>query len=508
MAHSAGILDLPTEILIAIFEDSTIRTDTIYYISLLCRTLHFIALPIYLRRQGMDRDLKSVVIRMRTDRRDVLSALQTALFTLQMEQITCIFPHPSCDNITHILPHLQRLREFISRLSLVQNVTLQMDDPERLCLSMCLAVGDDEALRVWAIHLEDLLNCIVRKCSNLTMMYGGQLTRSYELIPPGTPRKPGTRLSGAIQKLVGSDPKFRRVARQGSRHIKMALPSSVYNSSKLTALTIRSAILLHPPGLRWTLTALRNCPITSLTLYHNIGDPAIWTAVLPLIASSAVRLTSLELQRAEFISDTDCFDFISKLPLLTRLTISRTTSSKLRLTGPPIRLKNVEHLRAPPTVVQNLLRHPTCFPRINSIGLVWPIIDPNSGKGVFAALLSSIIQTLEARELYPSITVSVDTGICRYASFDHTNNPELSRSLDRVEVLQINAILFLFTDIPDMAAWIARFPRVRRVEIDLPQSYLDLDGDVMRSMTRMIRATEFLGRIAVNGEIYHFGLNR
>ncbi|KAJ7107166.1 hypothetical protein C8R43DRAFT_937331 [Mycena crocata] len=505
MARLAGILDLPTEILIGVFETPSIPTDAIYFVSLLCRRLHFIALPIYLRRQGMDFNLKSVVITMRSDRKDVLSALQTALFTLQTKQITCIFPHPSCTTIFPILPHLQRLRKFISRLESIKTVTLQMDAPE----SVCLAVGDDSALQAWSMHLADLLNCIVQKrCSSLSMVYGGQLSRTYELIPTRTPQNPITRLSAALQRLIGlsgsETEEFRRVARQGKTRAEVVLSPTVYNFSNLNSLTIRSAIMLLPPGLRWTLAALRNCPITSLTLYHDVVESAIWNAVLPLMASAVPGLKSLVLQRAELLSDSDCLEFLSELPQLRHLTISSTTTSELTHIGPLIglELQKLESLRAPPRYVQYFLRHPKCFPTIKSICIVWPFVYRTPDIGVFAAILTSTIHSFDARGLSPTISLSVDTSIYRSAAFREAVSPDFRRSLERIEALEIRAIPFFFTDIAEMAAWIAMLRCVQRVDIKFSPSHLDVEEDVER-IRRAIRATEFMDRITVNGESYN-----
>ncbi|KAJ6595127.1 hypothetical protein DFH09DRAFT_159014 [Mycena vulgaris] len=114
MLHPTGILDLPTEILVDILENPTFPIDTLYALASLSRRLHFIALPIYFSRHGMPSTPNSVVITMRMNRKDLLSALQIALFIPQIDSITCIFPHPSCTSIFPILPHLRRLESHCS----------------------------------------------------------------------------------------------------------------------------------------------------------------------------------------------------------------------------------------------------------------------------------------------------------------------------------------------------------------------------------------------------------
>jgi hypothetical protein len=99
-----GILDLPTEILVEILDSPTFPSETLYALALLCRRLHFLVLPMYFSRHGTISTPNSIVISMRTDRRDLLSALQTALFIPQIDTLTCIFPHPCCTGIFKLLP--------------------------------------------------------------------------------------------------------------------------------------------------------------------------------------------------------------------------------------------------------------------------------------------------------------------------------------------------------------------------------------------------------------------
>ncbi|KAJ6578193.1 hypothetical protein B0H19DRAFT_1122635 [Mycena capillaripes] len=500
MTQPTGILDLPTEILVNILEHPTFPTNTIYALALLCRRLHFIALPIYLSRHGFTPASNSVVIAMEADRPDLLTALQTALFTPQTARITCIFPHPSCTSIFPLLSHLQRLENYVSRLPSVEQVTLHLDTKG----SACLCVGDDPALRAWVGHLESLLNCIVGKqCSSLTMLHGGQFTRAYEVVRPVARTSPLQRLLSALLRRNETQV-FRRAPHQGPMRIEMG---PCHRSSKLTSLEIQSAILMVPPGLRWTLTAFRNCPITSLTLGRGVEEPIIWRVVLPLIASAARRITSLTLVEAEFLSDGDILDFVARLPRLRHLTISSRNQTELRQPerAPPIPLRSLEILRAPPRLIQPLLRHPSPVPKIKYIYLLWPEVYIAHNIDVFTSTLSTMLRTLDAHGRAPRIIVSVNTMMYRAASLTHHHpTGELRMFLDRIDTLEITAVPFFFTDIPDMVAWIALFRRVKRVEITLstlPFAEADFEQDVAR-LVGAIKATELLDKVTVNGETY------
>ncbi|KAJ6595144.1 hypothetical protein DFH09DRAFT_159175 [Mycena vulgaris] len=505
MLHPTGILDLPTEILVDILENPTFPTNTLYALALLSRRLHFIALPIYFSRHGMPSTPNSVVITMQTDRKDLLSALQIALFIPQIDSIACIFPHPSCTSIFPILPHLRRLESLIARLSSVKHVTLQLDTMG----SICLSVGDDQALRGWTSHLESLLNCIVEKrCSSLTMVHGGQFTRAYELSPPA-PCGRWTRrgLFASLLRLCSRDmpaPEFMRVSRQGQSCVEMNMPSSVSRSSHLTSLDIQSAILILPPGLHWTLAALRHCHTIPLTLGLLSVEANTWTTVLPLIASAGPNLTTIVLQGAETVPDGDILAFLSQLPLLTDVIIASKNPTSIYPYGTPIiPFRHLEQLRAPPNFIQHFLRHhPACFPQIKYICISWPIHPPSIDVVVLCALIASIISRLDARGLAPELSVSLDTMMYRYAFTSNGLNDDLRKCLDRIQALEIRVLPFFFTDVGEMGSWIAIFRSVRRVDITLLNSRpADIRLDVGR-LVKAIKPTDFLDRISVNGEVY------
>ncbi|KAF8160274.1 hypothetical protein K438DRAFT_2025864 [Mycena galopus ATCC 62051] len=98
-----------------------------------------------------------------------------------MNQVSCVFPHPSCTSIAPFVMQMKRLRTFISRLSSVEAVTLDFDISAH-AMSRCLSAGTDSVLNEWASQDGALLNCIVqRECSSLTIMNGGQLTAAHQV---------------------------------------------------------------------------------------------------------------------------------------------------------------------------------------------------------------------------------------------------------------------------------------------------------------------------------------
>ncbi|KAJ7460294.1 hypothetical protein FB451DRAFT_1371752 [Mycena latifolia] len=499
MRELAGILDLPTEILVGIFENPAFPTDTLDSLARVCRRLHFIALPLYFSRHAMDSTPNSVVITMDTEGRDLLSVLQSALFIPQTENITCVFPHPSCTSILPLLPHLRRVEAFISRLLFVKHVTLALDTPG----SVCLSVGDDQELRAWTSNLEALLNCIIKKqCNSLAVRHGGQFTRAYELCPPIPPRRRISRFLGPVEKLLATqgqarDPYgFRRVPKQGQSRVGMAMPEDVSCAAQLTSLDLESAILLLPPGLDWTLAALRSGRIASLTLHHYLVEPIIWSTVLPLIASAAPNLTTLVLLEAEGMSDIDVLVFLSQLPLIKHLTISTSRTTIIEPHGHPVvELLHLQTLRASRSFIDYFLLMPASLPNIESICILCPIAEMGLDISEFAARLAPITDALDDHGLAPKLSIAVDQRVYSFGSAVQHLSSDLRKCLARVQELEITIMPVIFSNVAEMPGWIARFPCVERVAI----RWLDAAPEEVELLVRMTKATGFLNRISVNG---------
>jgi hypothetical protein len=237
-------------------------------------------------------------------------------------------------------------------------------------------------------------------------------------------------------------------------------------------------------------------------LGHGVEDPLIWGVVLPRIAVAARNLTSLVLLQGDFIAENIILEFIARLPHLLRLTISSNTQSEIYHSGgSPIQLRHLESLRAPPTFVRHFLRHPACFPKLKSLCVLWPQLYVPSNATSLGPALAAIIQEVQAHGLAPRIAVAVSTLMYRAATVGLL--PPQYSALDRVTALEICTIPFFYTDIADMAAWIARFRHVGRLEITLSRSAAaDADFRVgVGRLVRAIKATEWLKEAVVNGEI-------
>ncbi|KAJ6480582.1 hypothetical protein C8R47DRAFT_1136229 [Mycena vitilis] len=509
MEHHAGILDLPTELILDILTRAVLPNETLLGLASLCRRLCLLVLPVYFERHGVDPNAKSVIINMRQDCRDTLQVLQTALFAPQTENITCIFPHPDCKSILPLLRHLSRLERYISRLLVVKHVTLQLDNRG----SGCLSVGGDRHLRAWASSLESLLNCIVGKgCTNLTVAYGGQFTRGYELAPPTTDHGTISRLF-SNRRLKNETHAFQRVPSQGRTRIEMALPRSSYRSSQLTSLGVHSAILLLPPALSWTLAVLRHCPITSLTLTRPAEAAIPWSTVLPLLASAGGGLTSAVLQQGDdgsFFSQADVLDnFISRLPLLRHLTLSPRMPllvSAAKIPVPEVALHHLETLRAPPVFIELLMPHADSLPKIQSVAVLWPEMHAMDSASI--ARLVAALSPILHRSTPPPLRVVLSVSATPHPLLLHPDEGDnaIWSFLGGVAELEITTGALPYTDIDATAAWIHLFPRVQRVEIafrNTPSADERRSRNVGATLTTLVKAvkpTIFLAEIEVEGE--------
>ncbi|KAF7341300.1 hypothetical protein MVEN_01866200 [Mycena venus] len=509
MVQLAGILDLPTEILVAIFDNPRVSDSTLRSLANVCRRLHFIALPVYFSRNGLTPSSDLLDLSLRSDGHDLLGVLQTALFTPETQNITCHFPHPDCTSIYPLLSHLKRLEKYISRLPSVKVVKLQLD----VAGSVCLSIGDDRALKAWTEQLERLLNCIVKKqCKSLTMEYGGQFTRSYEF----NPLSGITRLFAALPKLLSRDSgeteHFRRDPRQGHRRFEVTLPSSVHRSSRITSLEIYSPILLLPPGLRWTLTALRTCPITSLTMERREAYFIPWSIIFPLIGSAGKCLTSLTLMDpsafgrgatswdTDYFSDAEVIDFFSRLPLLRHIVVScRLKPNVSASNGPLIYLKDLETIRAPPSLIQHLLRNLSPHSNIRTICILWPEDTAAHDIGALATAFSPILQ----RPQRPRISFWVNAATPQ-STVQLEPAGDIPTFLHTIETLEITAKSYPFQQYTSTADWVAPFTGVRCVEIKLYNSQSPGYRVDIGRILKAIKPTQFLKTISINGEAYPF----
>ncbi|KAJ7624220.1 hypothetical protein DFH06DRAFT_1305128 [Mycena polygramma] len=508
-----SILDLPTELLLAIFTDTD--PQDVYSLALVCRRLHFTAMPVYFSHHGFHSSSRSVQILMHTDRRNLLTALRVALFDTPLDHISFIFSlsdrylDPIITSVTPLLEQFRRAKGFLSDFTSIRSLSLDLDHRDRLSY---LPVGGGEALRAWAKGFGELLNCIVEtQCTTLTVLHGSYFAKAFQLAPGVKPASRLRQLTSWLKTVAAREaPRFLRVSQQGVPYVAIALPRKFSRASHLTCIHIHSTTLILPPGLSWMLGVLRSCPVSQLTFSKIRVESDTWATVLPLIASTGARLTSVGFIDLH-LPEPEIMDFLPRLPNLVDITMSPSERfsdlfmREIRLSfrrAPPPHLPRLTHLRADPVSVRYLLSREGSLPALNTVTIVF---CPSSGIEDIAEILSIFVSMLATYPRVPAPLLAVATIRSTYPllSSNEEVTPDSFATLDRVQRLEVNWVItwdMVEGAIKRMVLWVAAFRRAKSVAIKLePQADV---GDMPQRLASSIVRTEFLQAIEVNGKEY------
>ncbi|KAJ7624210.1 hypothetical protein DFH06DRAFT_754293 [Mycena polygramma] len=513
-----SILDLPTELLLAIITETDLPSQDVYSLALVCRRLHFAALPVYFSRHGLPSSTRSVQITIRTDRRDLLAALRVALFDTPLDHINFIFspPDPDLDpittSVTPLIEQLQRVQGFLSDSTCIKHVSLDLD--HRDCVSY-LTAGSDDAPRAWAKGLGAVLNCILEtQCTTLTVLHGRYLAKAYELPPIVKPVSWLGRLISWVYPVTAQQPpESQRVSQHGVERIELALPREFSRVSQLTCIHIHSTTLILPLGLKWTLGVLRSCPISQITFSKIAVESDVWGSVLPLIASAAPSLTSVGFVDLEILPAPEIMAFVAQLHRLEDLAILPSDRDELprllegvlllRSRTPPPHLPHLTHLRTDPAILCHLLRGGS-LPALKDVTVSF---HPILGVGHIAQILTAISGVLaaDAHAPAPLLVVATTPSSQPLRSYGGDVPPEFSDVLDGVQRLEIDYVISTAPAVVEeaircMALRVAAFRRATSVAIKL-EPHADV-GNLPQRLASSIVRTEFLQAIEVNGRVY------
>ncbi|CAK5264441.1 unnamed protein product [Mycena citricolor] len=504
---STSLLSLPNELLIIILENPRLPSDALCSLAVLCRRLHFLALPIFFARQGMPDPSQSAFVSLSNDGADTLAALNMALFITGIQDLTCLMPHPSCDSVLPLLPHVRRLQNFIQRFRTVGRVTLQLDARN----SMCNSTGDDTALREWTRVMGGLFNALLeRRSTHLTIRYGGYLTRSYAL---SVDKSVSRRAIRAIRKLFTSEPlmagkewEFRRAPEQGRERGEVSFPSRTVDGYHLTSLTIQSAVLLTPPFLSWTLSVLRRCSPASLAISEISLEKELWGPVLFLIGQRAGEVSQLSLSELDSISDVDILGLCSRLPRLQSLTIGNNDEAP----GTPTRWQEgivpkflaLKDLVAPVEFILHILEPWDRVPYLERLTVGF------QGKSEIWRVgikLDRVCEALADRGQTPYITLSLalfsDSIVFDFDAMLKMT-PDDKKSFGAVSCLDLVVAPY---NAEQIAQWTQIFRSVKEVRLTLrsrPGAVVDDPSIDEKFLLALSRHKSFLRTVAINGKRY------
>ncbi|KAJ7721166.1 hypothetical protein DFH07DRAFT_302027 [Mycena maculata] len=476
MAELAQLLDLPTELLLLILSHPDLPSDDLLNLSVLCRRLHHLALPIYFQTHGIEDPTQRADFNILDSGRDPLAALQMALFIPVITELSCSFPHYET-SIHPLFPHIHRLRTLIARLVFVRKVTLVLDTPD----SFCGATGD--GVDTWALEFGELLNTILKRgCTSLTLRYGMFFSQAYKLRPPRLVTRPVHAFRNVVRHMK---PENELAIPEGwealqldiadTDVVSMEVDPEGCSSSTLTHFKIESSMLLLPPCFSWSLSALRHSPLTCLELYGITLPTKIWSAVLPPVAALVPALADLNLSNLYGISGIDILLFLVKLPWLKRLTIgyteySRHIQSACPDSGPIPKLHELTHLHAPSTFISHFLQKKS-LPKLESLCITprKPILGFRGMRHIGRSV-SDIVRRLEKHKLTPTLALEIyrarDSDSEMAADLAVAPGEELMRSLRAITRLIVYSDAELTgPELGTLARWIARFPALLHVSL-------------------------------------------
>ncbi|KAJ7626739.1 hypothetical protein B0H17DRAFT_560803 [Mycena rosella] len=354
--------DLPTEVLLLIFD--LLHTELLD-LSLLCRRLHFLALPIILARNSINNpcEITSLDIGAMVDSQIVLRALRVALFVPSIKHLVCIFPDPVY--IYHHLDNIRRVTRLIIKLMKVEKLSLNFV-PNKFRLG---DLGNRESYlehRIWETcycALSDLLSAVSDKsCTSLAIVGC-----------PATGRP-------AFATLFPQPP-----------------------SANITSISNLSLDVDRPPSYSWWIfAALKNSPITSLHL--TVTD----RTNLEYIANYSFFLTVLSIEGKCALRN-KVLKYLAGCPNITTLTLGSdlsgndpTTNVQLAAGATTLRLDSLVELSAPVDYIHHLSQAFERFPALERLRV---LIDNLDGVGWD---LTSLIEGV--RECYsssPAITLEI-----------------------------------------------------------------------------------------------------
>ncbi|KAJ7474903.1 hypothetical protein FB451DRAFT_1397778 [Mycena latifolia] len=381
LGQSTGVLklcDLPTEVLLLI---SDFLHNELFYLSLLCRRLHFLALPIFLARNLIENPCEVTTLDMGAieDSELVLRALTVSLFVPSIKHLVCLFPDPP-----YIYQHLDRIlgvARLVKRLDNLEHLSLNFASNHYRLGSLRQGYDEHHIRESCYCALNGLLSAISDKsCTSLTIV--------------GCPAM-GTAYAATIAQP----------------------PASITSISNLCLDVDRRPIYSW-----WLFKALEKSPITSLNL--TVTD----IASLEDIRGFATALTVLSIDSAIVYRhwSMEVVDFLARCPHIRTLALGPNLAKPPYPTNVPVKKTNLHldslvDLTAHVSYVHYFFHALDRLPVLERLRII--LEGPDSVDWAFTSLIEGV------REYYsspPSITLEI---------VDPLDMASLARSIDSISFL-------------------------------------------------------------------------
>ena len=449
------LLSLTTELLLLILDNS--HTSTLLALSRTSRRLHYLALPVYLSRHGIQ-DPASRKLVLENHAVQALPGLHTSLFFTSLDHLSYKFRgiHPQFTR------EVNQLLRFVTRLTQVDKVILDLGNIDSRSVDG-LAIASSN---LWKQDFIQLLTVILRRrCTSLTVTHGRFLNPRLPSL--SSSRSPSTLIDDSIsvirKLLLGPSP-------HGSpaSHEKVLQPIS--NADVLRELCVDADILLSYPFYDWTMMTINANPVTSLSLRIHGLHPAAWTTILTCISIPTLTHFSPETTDITFAN---LLKFFSRHPSIVDIGlhpyINHSDSGRRpKPRNPKERLlPNLASLSGNSGNIMTLLNHLRPAPQLRSISLSLSVRQRVFQTSDFENLNREIGMVIQDTR---PVTLSLRF-LVRFISDEHFGNTSKQEhhlhSFDSVQILNLSTDgHFDFTRwiTPVLLHWLSSaFPALHRI---------------------------------------------
>jgi hypothetical protein len=321
-SEQSGLLDLPNELLIPIFKD--LPSSDLLSLAFLSRRLHLLVLPAYLASIGVldDHQYSQSNISLHSKTFPALGVLRKSLYITSVAHLCCHFPTADVG----VLREVREIHRFVSRLSSIDEVTLEFD--------RYYSRRSNIALTEWTTAFGDLLKSVSDKsCKSLTLRYGDHPSLAFAPVKPDPFKRKSPWPSIIInkcRKFLGKD----RLVSVINFHLSLHPEIAAFASSNVPISIVGDHAKAVLP-----LNALTGSRITNLTLQYMKLSPQIWAAILSCITLPA--LARLHVSSCH-IAFADLASFLSRHPTISALEFryvgtDQPSSHSLKFTLPNLR---------------------------------------------------------------------------------------------------------------------------------------------------------------------------
>ncbi|KAJ8514517.1 hypothetical protein ONZ45_g7968 [Pleurotus djamor] len=486
---------LPTEVLEFVLGE--VECDGLFKLALLSRRFHYIALPLYLSRRGIkDYDHPDCTITFQSDRMRAIRAVRMALFITHVKQFSFVFGYPAETLLEEIRQATRLLQRPNLRIDAIQLNFAKLDLwglGEQLMGNTMHLVPPNE----WFTALRATLEAAaISGCKRFSVLCGQTYWLKSEDSFVGMRLSPQTRMKKFVRLVKSTVKKLVQRTPTPSQHITFSSHMQDFELSN-------SPTFLHPQMREWTIRALLNSTITSLSICGLGTTRSEWTALLPRL--NLPCLTSLRMKDMWVYSD-DLTKLLTRHPSITSLTLfivphppnKRRPTSIANPTFP-----NLTHITASIDVISKYLSSAAIAPKLRSVTL----LHSTNGTATFYEidkLLLPIHSRLQDVALLLNLKITEPTPQWVSKNIDEKNAGTQLAVLRHLRQLELYHEFFYFSfsadTVASMPSLLSVFPSLEEVKFPAI-SWMTGDGaktfaDSFEPLCGSIKS------VSVNGKTY------